>query len=80
MQNMACTQPLQSRSDATRHEGTNFMVYRENERPRYESTTDNQNTEHAGVLHFVHGWIQQCQKAKVNYLIHSYLSFAIKTM
>jgi len=72
---MASSQPVQSKKDATWHEGGNFMAYRDDERPGYENSEDDLDIEHAGVLHFVHGWIQQCQKAKVNYLFYFILFF-----
>jgi hypothetical protein len=62
------TQPLHSRKDATRHEGENLMAYREEMRPGYECEGEQtlEHVEYAGVVHLVHGWIQQGQKSKVN--------------
>jgi len=68
-QHMASTQPLKSRNDLTRHQGENLVVYREEQHPGYEHTGGQLKGEHAGVLHFVHGWIQQGQKDKVNLLL-----------
>lgn len=49
------------------------MSYEE-ERPGYElEEGDNEVVEDAGVLHFVHAWIQQCQKAKVRHSLSIFL-------
>jgi len=73
-QNLARTQQLQAKKDPTRHSGDNSMAYDEEERPGYESVEETQSMEHAGVLHLVHGWIQQSQKGKVSSSIHFFHS------
>jgi len=68
---MASDAKLHSRNDATRHENGNLMVYTEEQRPGYqeEGVERSENFEYAGVLHLVHGWIQQGQKEKVMFAL-----------
>jgi hypothetical protein len=45
------------------------MEYLKEQRPGYEGEPDRTHSEHAGVLHLVHAWVQQSQKSKVTAFI-----------
>lgn len=60
---------LFQKEDATHHKEKNYMSYEE-EQPGYEREAipiqEDTQVKYARVLHLVHVWIQQCQKAKGN--------------
>ena len=61
---------LFQKEDATHHEKKNYMSYEE-QQSGYEGEAipiqENTQVKYARILHLVHVWIQQCQKAKENF-------------
>ena len=58
-QNLVKDLSLKLPGENSQYKRKNTMKYREEDDP------DNEKEEDAGVVHIVHGWIQQCQKEKV---------------